>query len=355
MNERTHSFIKIYLSHFILERVMFLVCERWAGDGDRLLIWPKVLLLTIAALLPHLGLVAQPWVTESPDPSVCRWLSIRHLVSNWLQLQLTQAVCVLVIFLFDVHLILLFFRLFTQVHLLIDGSAEGQYVTLTVQAIASVPADIKAIIYDSNRVNQAFLKLYPTLSEKFWLTEDNKHLLFDYVHLLKNIRNLWLTERIGELIFDDDGVRRVAKWAHLKQLYGFESERLVKLSDLKEISIAPKPIERQQVSICLRVFSEKTYNALLTQFGISVDKNDTSLFINKVLTWWKILNFKSLQIDKLSNDHLRAEIKSTNDTRLDFIIEFGKVALNKADSQGNRKKNIYPKTLLLPYIIFAMK
>ena len=64
MKERTHFFIKIYLSHFILERVMFLVCERWVGDGDRLLFWPKVL-LTIAALLPHLGWVAQPWVTAS--------------------------------------------------------------------------------------------------------------------------------------------------------------------------------------------------------------------------------------------------------------------------------------------------
>ena len=30
MNERTHFFIKIYLSHFILERVdVFVVCERW--------------------------------------------------------------------------------------------------------------------------------------------------------------------------------------------------------------------------------------------------------------------------------------------------------------------------------------
>ena len=28
MNERTHFFIKIYLSHFIHERVMFVVCER---------------------------------------------------------------------------------------------------------------------------------------------------------------------------------------------------------------------------------------------------------------------------------------------------------------------------------------
>ena len=109
-------------------------------------------------------------------------------------------------------------------------------------------------------------------------------MLFDYGHLLKNIHNLWLTEKT-ELIIDDDGVRPVAKWAQLKQLYHFESERRVKLSDLNEISIAPMPTERQWVFTCLRPFSEKTYNALLSQSGINVDKNETALFINKVLTW----------------------------------------------------------------------
>ena len=42
-------------------------------------------------------------VSEGPKPPVCRWLSIRHLVSNWLQL--TQAVCPLIILLFNAHLI----------------------------------------------------------------------------------------------------------------------------------------------------------------------------------------------------------------------------------------------------------
>ena len=70
-----------------------------------------------------------------------------------------------------------------------------EQIELTFQAITSVPADIKAIIFDGNWVNQAFLKLNPTLPEKLWLTEDNKHLLFDYVYLLKNIHNLWLTEK----------------------------------------------------------------------------------------------------------------------------------------------------------------
>ena len=129
MNERTHFFIKIYLSHFILERVdVGCVWEVSWRRGQTATYWPQVL-LTIAALLSHPGWVAQPWVTEGPKPSVCRWLSIRHLLSNWLQLQLTQAVCVLVMFLFDVNLLPLFFRLFTQVHHLIDGSVEGQYVT----------------------------------------------------------------------------------------------------------------------------------------------------------------------------------------------------------------------------------
>ena len=40
-DERTHFFRKIYLPHFILERVakglMLVMCERWVGDWDRLL------------------------------------------------------------------------------------------------------------------------------------------------------------------------------------------------------------------------------------------------------------------------------------------------------------------------------
>ena len=95
MNERTHFFIKIHLSHFILERVVVgCVWEVSWRRGQTATYWPKVL-LTIAALISHLGWVAQPWVTEGPKPSVCRWLSRWHLVPNWLQLQLEllQVVC----------------------------------------------------------------------------------------------------------------------------------------------------------------------------------------------------------------------------------------------------------------------
>ena len=95
MNERTHLFIKIYLSHLILERVdVGCAWEVSWRRGQTATYWPKII-LTIAALLSHLGWVAQSWVTEGPKLSVCHWFSIRHLVPNWLQLQLelTQAIC----------------------------------------------------------------------------------------------------------------------------------------------------------------------------------------------------------------------------------------------------------------------
>ena len=69
MNERTQFFIKkIYLSHFILERVdVGCVWEVSWRRGQTATYLPQVL-LTIAALLSHSGWAAQPWVTKGPSP-----------------------------------------------------------------------------------------------------------------------------------------------------------------------------------------------------------------------------------------------------------------------------------------------
>ena len=54
MNERIHFFIKIYLSHFILERVRFLVCETWVESRTDCY-FDQSSTSTIAALLSNLG------------------------------------------------------------------------------------------------------------------------------------------------------------------------------------------------------------------------------------------------------------------------------------------------------------
>ena len=95
MNERTHFFIKICLSHFILERVMFFVCERWVQRRG------QTVILTQSSSRDHSSTSFSSWLGCStvghwgPKALCLQLVWIRHLVPNWLQLQLelTQAVC----------------------------------------------------------------------------------------------------------------------------------------------------------------------------------------------------------------------------------------------------------------------
>ena len=204
---------------------------------------------------------------------------------------------------------------------------------------------VKAIVCDRNRINQSFFRMCKTVPDKPWLAVDGKYLLFDFVHLLENIRNLWLTEKTGEIKFFDCGIARIAKWAVLKKLFDLECKNVVKLSDLNEVSIASKPIERQRVSTCLRVFSEKTHSALITHPSLAAKEvQDTAIFLKKVITWWKIVNVKALGADVRHNDPLQAAISDPHDKRLDYLLEFGDMALEMAGTQGKRIKQFSKDT-----------
>ena len=130
--------------------------------GQTATYWPKVL-LTRAALLSRPGWAAQPWVTEDHKPSVRKLILTRgycpqltptatgtdcnclkpSVPPGYIIVLRTPASCgrthqtrphVKVIFRYlrpDAP-ISLFFWLFAQVHLLIDGSVEGQYVTVCI-------------------------------------------------------------------------------------------------------------------------------------------------------------------------------------------------------------------------------
>ena len=95
MNEWTQFFIKIYLSHFILKRVdVGCVWEVSWRRGQTATYWPKVL-LTIAALLSHLGWDCSTVGHWGPQALSLQADSHAGIFSpNWLQLQLqlTQAI-----------------------------------------------------------------------------------------------------------------------------------------------------------------------------------------------------------------------------------------------------------------------
>ena len=69
----------------------------------------------------------------------------------------------------------------------------------------------------------------------------------------------------------------------VKKLYYYEMESNVKMSDLTEEAVAPKSIERQKVSTCLKVFSERTYHAIMNHSRLDSSKK-TLLFFCKLST-----------------------------------------------------------------------
>ena len=71
----------------------------------------------------------------------------------------------------------------------------NQDVEMNVRDLSNSSAQLKPIICDGNRINQSFFKKYENVEGKLWLRVDGIYLLFDYVHLLKNIRNSWIPEK----------------------------------------------------------------------------------------------------------------------------------------------------------------
>ena len=182
---------------------------------------------------------------------------------------------------------------------------------------------------------------FETFPNKPWLTVDQTFLLFDYVHLLKNVRNNWITEKSQKIAFQIPGLNdetHVAKWEDLIQLFRLEASHCVSLSRLDSKSINPKPIERQNVTTCLRVFSDETLAALKTHPAVNQDEvRGTAAFIKIFIDLWKILNVHSLSEANRLRDQNRAVFTSPDDPRLASLISIAEMteAMN-ANNGKNR-------------------
>ena len=151
-------------------------------------IWPEF-------FFDHSSTSASSWLgllnrgSLRAQPSVWSWFSLRwHPVSNWLPL--TQAVCALVILLSHAHLLPLFFRLFTQVHLLIDSLVEGQSITvLRIPQSSSLTIRLFRVIHWTLVLGWVFLTLRRDVIGKFYCPSGLN--LIDILIYLLNESNLF--------------------------------------------------------------------------------------------------------------------------------------------------------------------
>ena len=105
------------------------------------------------------------------------------------------------------------------------------------------------------------------------------------------------------------------------------------------------------VPLCLQVFCDQTKVALLTHSETKdLEKvTETADFIDLVVKYWKIVSVKCQGMDKRKNDELLAEIRSPNDSRLSFLLEFGNMCLKMKSKPRKRERQLTRDTALAIY------
>ena len=131
-NERTNTLLyKNIISHILFSKGWCWLCVRGEVEtGTECYIlapkfWPQQLFFLILAGLLNRGSAEGPKAVSLPlTLNLASCLQLIPSPTN------SSRLCPGYIFLFDAQLLLRFLRLFTQMHLLIDSSMEGQYVTI---------------------------------------------------------------------------------------------------------------------------------------------------------------------------------------------------------------------------------
>lgn len=189
-----------------------------------------------------------------------------------------------------------------------------------------------AICLDNLSTNRAF---YKSLSDDGNLNPEVRHpvtgnplfLIIDPVHNMKNIFNNFQRRRLFKCpaappILQEDCR---ATFEHLIELMKYEKNHaLRKAHKLSEASLYPRNGFKTSVKPSVSVFCESTRDALMyySQEEEHKDWKSTATFISIIVKLWHILNVKTSSIGKRKRDMNIDPVTSSNDWKLDFLMEF---------------------------------
>ena len=189
----------------------------------------------------------------------------------------------------------LFYKWSTVVRLLpcSSNSADSLFPILkqVILDVESCGLLVHLICADNYPLNEKLFKLFsPTHSLETSVPHPSHpsrslFLIFDFVHIIKTIRNNWLNQRDSECTFilpcfDDFNIINHARFSEIRQLCRSEQMKVVKQAHrLTSKACWPGSLERQNVSLALRIFDPSTQIALKCQKYSS----DTYDFIHKII------------------------------------------------------------------------
>lgn len=228
----------------------------------------------------------------------------------------------------------------------VDVVAIIPVINMTSEQLKSFIADVLnmlerigfqviSLIADNNIINRKAYELMTpnkTLQPSILHPLDSSRRLFfmfDTVHILKCIRNNWQTKRnVNKTLcytdMNDPSKILCAQYRHLELVYEKEKECLVKYGHTLSAKVLyPSAIQKQNVGLALKIFNDNNIVALKHATkdlpNVSQQINETVIFLNVIVNWWKIVNVKSVFEGKRFNDPYREAIRSPTDMQVQFL------------------------------------
>ena len=146
-------------------------------------------------------------------------------------------------------------------------------------------------------------------------------LVFDPTHVIKYIYNNLLSRNIFKLPAILPLVPNIitANFADVKAVFSNEYHKLLRIAHkLSETVLHPKTIEKVNVKLALSLLHESTITALK-----QYEYGETAAVLELFLKFWSILNVSSPTIGKHKRDIVCDPIRSPDDWKLDFLLDFG--------------------------------
>jgi len=166
-------------------------------------------------------------------------------------------------------------------------------------------------------------------------------LIFDPTHVIKNIYNNLLTRKVFKLPALDPLVPKAltATFSDIATVFDKECDKPLRIAHkLSETVLNPKTIEKVNVKLAVSLLHESTIEAL-KHYGFSETANVLDLFSK----FWAVLNVASLTIGKHKRDIVRDPVRSPDDWKLEFLINFGKYVTVWENSMVSQKLSIAGK------------
>ena len=205
----------------------------------------------------------------------------------------------------------------TPVHKL-ESTYQFSIVLDAVRMVEGAGGIVLGTITDNHKINQQYCTLFPGFNQ---LTGQAEHpldsarvwyLLYDTVHLLKCIRNNWISEKTKQMALVEN---KTAFFQDIVRIYEAEKGNILKTTTLTRASVYPTKLQLQNVQHVLKVFNEKVVATLRIN-----KRDDTADFVETVLNWWKTVNVSGRGLDMRFNDEHRA-VQSVGSKSLDTYSE----------------------------------